>query len=58
MKHEYEIGDEVVIAACPVLGNDPEPAVVVSLESYGYRVRDSLGWVGPVNFELKPLQDF
>lgn len=57
MNHEYKIGDQVTIRSCPVLGNDPEPAEVVSLESYGYRVVDSMGWEGPVNFELLPLQD-
>ena len=55
-ENKFEAGDFITIGSCPVLGNDPIPARVVSVEPYGYMVDDS-GWIGPVGFDLLPLQE-
>lgn len=55
--HQYVPGDKITIKSCPVLGNAEDQAVVVSCESWGYYVTDSMGWTGPVDFELFPLQE-
>ena len=58
MPINVKIGDNITIKSCPVLGNDPEPTKVIAVESFGYYVKDSTGWVGPVDFEFYPLQCF
>ena len=55
-KHTYRVGQRVVMQADPVLGSDEEPVTIVSLEDYGYEVKDSMGWTGPMSFDCEPLQ--
>lgn len=56
--HEYQVGQVITIPACNILGVPEEKVTVVECTFYGYLVKDKGGYSGPVDFNLRTLQDF